>query len=101
MKYNLVPAGPHITVIPLKPAEVQEYTGRKLADVETAGHDVLQYGRVELVSMTITDSKLTPVIKHGDIVLYPRLASDRTNFGDPRQVIVEVQHIKAYLKEVA
>lgn len=97
MKYKLIPQSGHITVIPLKSSEVKEYTGKLLNDVETSGMDVLQYGRI----ITTDDSEdHACMFKSGDIILYPRLASDKTNFGDPRQVIVEVGHIKAYLEEV-
>lgn len=96
MTYELIPQSKHITVIPLKPSEVKQYTGKLLNDVETTGMDVLQYGQV--VSNTTVTGYIN--IKPGTIVLYPRLASDKTNFGEPRQVIVEVEHIKAYLKEV-
>jgi hypothetical protein len=89
--YHLVPAAGHITVVPLKPTEVKQYTSKILNDVETSGMDVLQYGRViEGGSAYATD----------DIVLYAKLASDKTNFGDPRQVIVELQHVKGFIKEV-
>lgn len=91
MTYMLIPQSGHITVVPLKASEVKQYTGKLLNDVETTGMDVLQYGKV-----IIGEGK----IKYGSIVLYPRLASDKTNFGEPRQVIVEVGHIKAYLLEV-
>lgn len=92
--YRLVPQSDHITVIPLKTSEVKEYTGKLLSDVETTGMDVLQYGRV--VDAVKAQGRFRP----GMIILYPRLASDKTNFGDPRQVIVEVGHVKAYLEEV-
>lgn len=91
MGYNLIPQPGHITVVPLKTSEIKEYTGKLLADVETSGMDVLQYGRV----VNPGDSTYAPT----GIVLYPRLASDKTNFGDPRQVIVEVGHVKACLQE--
>lgn len=87
--YKLVPQPGHITVIPLKASETKEYTGKQLQDVETSGMDVLQYGRVVVGE---------GVIKEDSIVMYPRLASDKTNFGEPRQVIVETEHVKAYLE---
>lgn len=96
MPYNLVPQPGYITVVPLKTNEVKEYTGKLLADVETSGVDVLQYGRVVATPLIL----LGHDFKVGYIVLYPRLASDKTNFGEPRQVIVEVGHVKAYLEEV-
>lgn len=89
--YVLVPEIDHITVVPLKSSEIKEYTGKVLSDVETTGMDVLQFGRV-----VFGTGQLLP----GMIVIYPKLASDKTNFGDPRQVIVEVAHIKAHLKEI-
>lgn len=94
MSYKLIPQSGFITVIPLKPSETKEYTGKLLSDVETTGMDVLQYGRV----ISQGDSTAYDYAA-GDIVLYPKLASDKTNFGEPRQVIVEAGHIKAYLKE--
>lgn len=94
--FKLVPRPGHISVVPLKTSEVKQYTGKQLSDVETPGMDILQYGRV----MTTDSSEdHACVFKSGDIILYPRLASDKTNFGDPRQVIVEVGHVKAYLQE--
>lgn len=98
MSYRLVPQSGYITVVPLKTNEVKEYTGKLLADVETSNMDVLQYGRVVDIPGFI------PEFKHeyniGDIVLYPKLASDKTNFGEPRQVIVQAEHVKGYLEEV-
>lgn len=90
--YKLTPQKYHIIVIPLKTSEVKEYTGKLLSDVETTGMDVLQYGRVVSPGKSIYEA--------GDVVLYPRIASDKTNFGDPRQVIVEAAHIKAHLEEI-
>lgn len=89
--YNLIPQSPNITVVPLKTSETKQYTGKVLTDVETTGMDVLQYGRVVSGGSEY---------KEGDIILYPKLASDKTNFGDPRQVIVEVGHVKAHLEEI-
>ncbi len=97
MSYRLVPQTGFITVTPLKTSEIKEYTGKLLSDVETPGMDVLQYGRVVTVPYTNGEWKFDYTV--GDIVLYPRLASDKTNFGEPRQVIVETQHVKAYLAE--
>lgn len=90
--YQLVPQPGHMIVVPLKSAEVKEYTGKTLSDVETSTMDVLQYGRVVRAGKSIYEV--------GDIVLYPKLASDKTNFGEPRQVIVQAEHVKAYLKEI-
>lgn len=98
MNYRLIPQSGFITVIPLKPSEVKEYTGKLLADVETTGMDVLQYGRV--VAITTSNGEFKGGYAPDDIVLYPKLASDKTNFGEPRQVIVEVGHVKAYLLKV-
>lgn len=89
MKYELVPLPGQIIVVPLKTSETKEYTGKLLQDVETSNMDVLQYGRVVVGEGAITEDS---------IVMYPKLASDKTNFGDPRQVIVETAHVKAYLK---
>lgn len=91
VQYKLIPQPGHITIIPLKANEVKRYTNKLLADVETTGMDVLQYGRVVVGEKTI---------KEGAVVMYPRLASDKTNFGDPRQVIVETAHVKGYLEEI-
>lgn len=96
--YKLIPQPGHITVAPLKTGEIKEYTGKLLNDVETTGMDVLQYGRVILVPETSPGFEF--MYKTGDIVVYPKLASDKTNFGDPRQVIVEVGHVKAHLEEI-
>lgn len=95
--YKLIPKQGFITVVPLKSSEVKQYTGKTLSDVETTGMDVLQYGRVVVGSTVGEGSK---GVLAGTIVLYPRLASDKTNFGDPRQVIVEIEHVKAYLEEI-
>lgn len=89
MKYELVPLPGQIIVVPLKTSETKEYTGKLLQDVETSNMDVLQYGRVIVGEGAIIEDS---------IVMYPKLASDKTNFGDPRQVIVETAHVKAYLK---
>lgn len=91
--YKLIPMSGYITVIPLKPAEIKQYTSKVLSDVETSGMDVLQWGKV--VAQPDFDPLYQPGYKVGDVVLYPKLASDKTNFGDPRQVIVEVGHVKA------
>lgn len=98
MSYNLIPQNGHITVIPLKSSETKEYTGKLLNDVETTGMDVLQYGRVVLIPSISKGYEWDFGI--GDIVLYPKLASDKTNFGEPRQVIIEAEHVKGYLEEV-
>lgn len=90
MQYKLVPLPGQIIVVPLKTSETKEYTGKLLQDVETSNMDVLQYGKV-----VVGEGK----IQEGSIVMYPKLASDKTNFGDPRQVIVETAHVKAYLQE--
>jgi hypothetical protein len=90
-RYILKPRVGHITVVPLKSTEIREYTGKVLSEVETSGHDVLQYGRV----IAGTDD-----IKQGLIAVYPKLASDKTNFGDPRQSIVEIAQVKAFIEEV-
>lgn len=90
VQYKLIPQPGHITVVPLKTSETKEYTGKLLQDVETSNMDVLQYGKV-----VVGDG----VIREGSIVMYPKLASDKTNFGEPRQVIVETAHVKAYLQE--
>lgn len=88
--YKLIPQPGHITVVPIKDSKVKEYTGKILSDVETTGMDVLQYGKVVVGE---------GIIQEGSIVMYPKLAGDKTNFGDPRQVIVESAHVKAYLQE--
>lgn len=90
--YKLIPSEGHITVIPLKSSETKQYSGKLLSDVETAGMDVLQYGKVV---------EAFELYASGDIVLYARLASDKTNFGDPRQVIVELEHVKGRVEEVS
>lgn len=89
-QYKLIPQPGHITVESLKASEIKDYTNKLLSDVETAGMDVLQFGRV-----VVGEGE----IKEGAIVAYPKLASDKTNFGDPRQSIVEVLHVKAHLEE--
>lgn len=92
VQYKLIPQPGHITVVPIKDSKVKEYTGKILSDVETTGMDVLQYGKVIVGE---------GAIQEGSIVMYPKLASDKTNFGDPRQVIVETVHVKASLQETA
>lgn len=87
--YKLEPLTGHVTVIPLKPSEVKEYTAKVLSDVETSGMDILQWGKIVIGNEDL---------EADTIVLYPKLASDKTNFGDPRQVIVEIGHIKARIK---
>lgn len=98
MIYKLVPSSKNIIVVPLKPRETKEYTSKVLADVETSNMDIIQYGRV----IVGTDNVYKPkyFYKPGDIVLYQKLASHRTNFGDPRQVIVPMEYIEASLEEI-
>lgn len=90
MKYQLIPSDNNIVVVPLKPKEVKDYTEKVLTDTETSNMDVIQYGRVIYGNDTY---------QAADIILYQKLASHKTNFGDPRQVIVPVDYIQATLKE--
>lgn len=95
MKYQLIPSDNNIVVVPLKPKEVKEYTQKVLTDTETSNMDVIQYGRVVISEIAYRD-----IYKPGDVVLYQKLASHKTNFGDPRQVIVPIEYIQATLKEL-
>lgn len=95
MSYKLVPINENVTVIPLKPQEVKKYTSKVLTDVETNRLDVLNYGRVVEV---FDPTKAT--YETGDIILYQKLAAHKTNFGDPRQVIVPFENIEAKLEEI-
>lgn len=95
MSYKLVPVNNNVTLIPLKPQEVKQYTSKVLTDVETSRLDVLNYGRVvELFDPT------KAIYETGDIVLYQKLAAHKTNFGDPRQVVVPFESIEAKLEEI-
>lgn len=99
MSYILKPNNGYCVVAPLKTSETKQYTGKMLNDVETNGMDVLQYGRL-IYDVIGPQDKLVGHFRAGLIIVYPKLASDKTNFGDPRQVLVELQHIKGYLEEV-
>lgn len=95
--YQLVPYGNNLVIEPIKAKDVKQFTGKVLADIETSGMDVLQYGRV--VAIKVAD-EIAFNIEEGDIVLYEKLASHKTNVGDPRQVLVDIDHIHAKLEEV-
>lgn len=90
MSYKLEPLLSNIVVEPIKPKDVKLYTGKVLSDVETGGMNVLQYGKV------VQDS---PDFKAGDIILYEALASHKTNIGEPRVVLVPIDHIQSKLVE--
>lgn len=91
MKYKLEPRLENVVIEPIKPKDVRNYTGKTLSDVETSGLDVLQYGKV------VEDAE---DLKAGDIILYEKLASHKTNIGDPRQVLVHIEHIQGRLIKV-
>lgn len=95
MSYKLVPVNENVVLIPLKKQEVKQYTSKVLSDVETDRLDVLNYGRVvEVFDPT------KPTYETGDIVLYQKLAAHKTNFGDPRQVVVPIENIEAKIEEI-
>jgi hypothetical protein len=91
--YRLSPLNGNITLIPLTSKEVKEYTAKTLTDVETTKMDVLNYGRVVDPS--------TSQLKAGDIVLYQKLASHKTNLGSPRELLVPLTEIEGKLTEVS
>ena len=86
--YKLVPLLNNVIIEPLKEKEVKEYTQKALTGVETGKMDVLQYGRV---------AQDTDDFKTGDIVLYEKLAAHKTNFGDPRLLLVDKDHVQGRL----
>lgn len=95
MSHKLVPINENVTLIPLKPQEIKQYTSKVLADVETNRLDVLNYGRV----VDIFDTTRA-TFETGDVVLYQKLAAHKTNFGDPRQVVVPFENIEAKVEEI-
>lgn len=98
MLYKLEPLQNNIVVEPIKPKDVKNYTGKTLSDVETMGMDVLQYGKVIRVHAPDKDHHCT--FSADDIVLYEKLASHKTNIGDPRQVLVNIEHVQGQLMEI-
>lgn len=90
MPYKLIPLLDNVVIEPIKPKDIRLYTGKILADVETKGMDVLQYGKV---------AQDSPDFKVGDIVLYERLASHKTNIGETRLVLVNIEHIQGRLED--
>lgn len=93
MTYKLEPLLSNVVVEPIKPKDVKLYTGKVLSDVETGGMNVLQYGKI---AQDCVDCDLMA----GDIVLYEALASHKTNIGEPRLVLVPIDHIQSKLVEV-
>lgn len=88
--YKLIPLGNNILIEPLQEKEIKEYTQKVLTGVETGKLDVLQYGKV---------ANETEDYEIGDVVLYEKLASHMTNFGSPRVVLVDKEHIHGRLKK--
>lgn len=103
MSYTLKPLNENIVVAPLKTKEVQEYTGKFLVEPDSNKMDVLSYGRVinadapANARKALTGSDFVAV-KSGDIILYQKLASHKTNFGDPRLVLVPIESIEGVLE---
>lgn len=95
MPYKLTPRHDSVVVVQLEPEEIQELLDRKLISLETDSVNVLQYGRVVSIPLGTEYPSLIP----GSIVLYAGLGADKTNFGDPRQLIVPYEDIKASLNE--
>ena len=95
MSYQLKPLNGNVSVIELKPKEVKEVTAKTLIDTGSTKYEVLQYGRV--VGVSQKEVGLVDVAP-GDIILYQKLASHKTNFGDPRIVLVPIEKIEAGLE---
>lgn len=95
MPYKLVPLLDNVVIEPIKPKDIRLYTGKVLADVETKGMDVLQYGKIAQDGTHINNENF----KAGDIVLYERLASHKTNIGETRLVLVNIEHIQGRLED--
>ncbi len=87
--YKLVPLLDNVVIEPIKSKDIKQYTGKTLSDVETSGMDILQYGKV---------AQPNKGFAIGDVVLYEKLASHKTNVGDPRLVLVDFNHIQGVLE---
>lgn len=88
--YKLSARHSNVILEPLTERDTKEYTGKTLTGVETTSMDVLQYGRV---AVEYKDLKV------GDIVLYEKLAAHKTNFGNPRLLLVDDDHIQGRLEK--
>lgn len=89
----LQPLSSNLSIIELTPDEVRTVTERKLVAQEQRTLDVLQYGKV-----LITGSEVTRA-SSGDIILFEKLACHVTNFGNPRQYVIDETHVQARLVE--
>lgn len=105
--YRLVPLNGNIAVVPLTPKEVKEHTSKALVDPHTDSMHVLSYGRVVHADtkLSLQQAALVSNFTHelvdfgeGDIILYQKLASHKTNFGSPRQVLVPIENIEGKLE---
>lgn len=90
--YKLIGLHNNVLIEPIKAKDTSRYTSKLLADVDTNSMDVLQYGKVV---WTMINNQ----VKVGDVVLYEKLASHKTNFGNPRLVLVDIEHIQGKLEE--
>ncbi len=93
MPYKLTPLNGNLAVMPLNKKEIQQYSQKVLLDVETSRMAVLSYGRVISVPKKCED------FSPNDIILYQKLASHVTNFGD-RQILVPVEQIEGKIEEI-
>lgn len=86
----LKPLKDNVLITELKEEELKEITGNVLIGVETNKLDVLNYGRVV---------QPTKEFEQGDVVLYQKLASHKTNYGKPRVVLVPADKIEGAIND--
>lgn len=85
MSYRILPSEKNLVAIKLKNKEAQKYLGSALASTDPNKIDHLSLARV------ISGSG---EYKPEDIILYQEIASHKTNFGVPKQVLIPLEHIE-------
>lgn len=95
MSYKISPKPEEVVLTELTNEEVRKLKNRVLASNETNGFGVLQYGRIVELSPATEYTSLVV----GQVVLFEDLHAHKTDFGDPRQLIVPIEAIHGTLVE--